>query len=226
MQPARWMRRLPWSIVALSAALMFVGWLGIARSEVFAGKSGRFLERQSLWSALCLTAMLLTSIPSYRILTRWSYAALAGSVVMLVAVYWFPSVNGAQRWIRFGPVGLHRAGSRGQRARHPRGGTREGLRALLPRRRDRRRRLRLGIVHRLGDRGKAQREGRAGASRRRSRHSDPCRFSEARCAGRSACAHSVYPSGSHVTIRPASPGSARNSQASPMPGTETRLSPQ
>src|SRR4029077_13412300 len=45
-------------------------------------------------------------IPSYRILMRWSYAALAGSIVMLLAVYWFPSVNGAQRWIRFGPVGL------------------------------------------------------------------------------------------------------------------------
>jgi rod shape determining protein RodA len=106
MQPARWIRRLPWSIVALSAGLMLVGWLGIARSEEFAGTSGRFFERQLLWSALCLAAMLLASIPSYRILARWSYAALAGSVVLLVAVYWFPSVNGAQRWIRFGPVGL------------------------------------------------------------------------------------------------------------------------
>ena len=26
--------------------------------------------------------------------------------MLLVAVYWFPPVNGAQRWIRFGPVGL------------------------------------------------------------------------------------------------------------------------
>jgi rod shape determining protein RodA len=106
MQTARWISRLPWSIVALSAALMLVGWLGIARSEEFAGRSGRFLERQLLWSALCLAAMLLATIPSYRILTWWSYPALAGSIVMLVAVYWFPSVNGAQRWVRFGPVGL------------------------------------------------------------------------------------------------------------------------
>ena len=88
MQPARWIRRLPWSIVALSAGLMLVGWLGIARSEEFAGTSGRFFERQLLWSALCLAAMLLASIPSYRILARWSYAALAGSYHEAVVSGW------------------------------------------------------------------------------------------------------------------------------------------
>ena len=58
------------------------------------------------WSLVCVTAMFLATLPSYRMLARWSYAAFAGSLLLLVVVYWFPPVNGAQRWIRFGPVGL------------------------------------------------------------------------------------------------------------------------
>jgi cell division protein FtsW (lipid II flippase) len=106
MQRATWMTRLPWSIVALCVALMLLGWLGIARSEALSVTAGRYVHRQLLWSLLCIVAMLLATIPSYRILARWSYAAFFGSLVLLVAVYGFPPVNGAQRWIRFGPVGL------------------------------------------------------------------------------------------------------------------------
>ncbi len=101
-----WLRRMPWSIVALSAAIMLFGLAGIARSEQLAGVSHRFLIRQMLWAALCVLAMFAVSLPSYRALSRWSYAALAGSIVMLGLVYAFPPINGAQRWIRFGPVGL------------------------------------------------------------------------------------------------------------------------
>jgi len=50
--------------------------------------------------------MLAATIPSYRTLARWSYVAFLGSLALLIAVYWFPPVNGAQRWIRFGPVGF------------------------------------------------------------------------------------------------------------------------
>src|SRR5262249_5261974 len=51
-------------------------------------------------------AMLAASLPSYRILIRWAYPALAASIVLLVVVFWFPTINGAHRWIRFGPAGL------------------------------------------------------------------------------------------------------------------------
>ena len=47
-----------------------------------------------------------SAFPAIKVLSRWSYAAFLASLVLLVAVYWFPPVNGAQRWIRFGPVGL------------------------------------------------------------------------------------------------------------------------
>jgi rod shape determining protein RodA len=103
---AEWMRRMPWSIVALAAILIALGAIGIARSEELWASSGRHFHRQLLWTPICIAAMLGASMPSYRILARWSYAAFAGSLVLLVIVYWFPAVNGAQRWIRFGPVGF------------------------------------------------------------------------------------------------------------------------
>jgi cell division protein FtsW (lipid II flippase) len=106
MQRTEWIRRLPWSIAALAVALIVLGWFGIARSQELWGGSGRHLQRQLLWTPICLLAMLAVSIPSYKVLARWSYAAFAGSLALLVLVYWFPAVNGAQRWIRFGSVGF------------------------------------------------------------------------------------------------------------------------
>jgi cell division protein FtsW (lipid II flippase) len=106
MQTAVWTRRLPWSLVVATVALVLLGCLGIARSEELAGTSGRFLTRQLIWLPVCTAAMLLVTVPNYRILSRYSYAAFALSLVLLVAVYWFPPVNGAQRWIRFGPLGM------------------------------------------------------------------------------------------------------------------------
>ncbi len=106
MQRSVWVRRLPWSIVAVVLGLVLLGWLGIARSEQLSGTPRRYLERQLIWSLVSVAAMFVAAVPSYRILTRYCYAALSVSLVLLVAVYWFPPVNGAQRWIRFGPVGL------------------------------------------------------------------------------------------------------------------------
>ena len=101
-----WTRRMPWEIVLVGAALVTLGILGIARSETLSGGSGRHLLRQLFWAVVCGGAMLAASVPNYRVLARWSYLAFVGSLLLLLAVFWFPPINGAQRWIRFGPVGL------------------------------------------------------------------------------------------------------------------------
>ncbi|HEX4144911.1 MAG TPA: FtsW/RodA/SpoVE family cell cycle protein [Pirellulales bacterium] len=106
MDAPQWCRRLPWSIVGLVVALMVIGWLGIARAEVLAGGDGRFLRRQIVWGIVALAAMFAATLPSYRLLARWSYVAFFASLVLLTAVYLFPPINGAQRWIRFGSIGL------------------------------------------------------------------------------------------------------------------------
>ena len=97
---------MPWSIVAVAACLVCLGWLGIARCEQLSEGSGRFLRQQMVYSGLAFTAMLAVSVPNYRILCRASYAVFLCSLALLVVVYFVPSPNYAHRWIRVGPISL------------------------------------------------------------------------------------------------------------------------
>lgn len=103
---AGWARRLPWSILVIAILLMGAGWVAIARWEDLADGSGRILRQQIVWSVLALVAMVGTTLPSYRILCRWSYALFASALVLLLVVFFFEPINGARRWIRFGPIGF------------------------------------------------------------------------------------------------------------------------
>lgn len=84
--------------------LMLAGLLGIDRSEDLAAGSGQFARQQLVWAGLALGAIILTALPDYRRLAPWSYAIFGLGLVLLMAVYWFPPVNGAQRWFRAGPA--------------------------------------------------------------------------------------------------------------------------
>ncbi len=101
-----WFRRLPWPIVAGAAPLVLMGWLGMARCQELFGDSDRYLRQQVLWSGLAAGVMLAAAGPSYRILCRWSYAIFGLALALLVLVFFFPTVNGAHRWIRVGPLGF------------------------------------------------------------------------------------------------------------------------
>ncbi len=92
------MGRIPW--------LLLLAWLGIARSEELAGGSGRFLVQQIAWSAFAAAGLVAVALCDFRRLLPWSYALLAAAMALLVAVYFFPTINGAHRWIRLGPVGF------------------------------------------------------------------------------------------------------------------------
>lgn len=50
--------------------------------------------------------MLCVSIPNYRVLCRFSYVLFLISLGLLVAVYFFPTINYSHRWIRIGPISL------------------------------------------------------------------------------------------------------------------------
>lgn len=106
MQSNLWRARFPWSLLALVMLLAALGWIGIARVDEIAATHGRYLTRQIVWSAVGLLAFVAMTLPSYRVLGRWSYLAFALALVLLIAVYFFPPINGARRWIRIGPIGL------------------------------------------------------------------------------------------------------------------------
>jgi len=106
MKPTAWGRRLPWSIVAAATILVGLGWLAIARVEELTDGSGRLLHQQMAFSTIALVVALLLTIPHYQLLCRFSYVLFMLAIVLLAAVYFFPPINKAHRWIRLGPVGL------------------------------------------------------------------------------------------------------------------------
>ena len=106
MKPAVWVVRLPWGLVAIALALMSLGLIGIARSEDLAEGPGGYTRQQLVWSLLALAAMFLTTLPSYRILCRWSYVVFALTLALLALVYFFPSVHGTHRWMRLAGLSL------------------------------------------------------------------------------------------------------------------------
>lgn len=101
----RWFERLRWEIVLLWGVLLAFGGLGIGRAEQLSGTSG-LLARQATWGALAAGLVAGTAAIDYRRLARWAYWGMAAALALLVAVYFFPPVNGARRWIRLGNVGF------------------------------------------------------------------------------------------------------------------------
>jgi cell division protein FtsW len=67
-----------------------------------------YVQKQAIFAALGLVGMLVAMQIDYRFYNRAVvvYGALAIALVALVAVFAFPPVNGAHRWIRHGAVGF------------------------------------------------------------------------------------------------------------------------
>lgn len=99
-------RQWPWSVILPALALTLVGISVLARADELAATGGRYVARQVTWLVLGLIVVWIVCLPNYRLLSRYSYLLLGGAVTMLVCVFWFPPVNGSQRWIRLGPIGF------------------------------------------------------------------------------------------------------------------------
>jgi cell division protein FtsW (lipid II flippase) len=84
---------------------MLMGVVVLVRADELAATGGRYVSRQFTWVVVSIVVASLVCWPNYRILSHYSYLLLAIAVGMLVMVFWFPPVNGSQRWIRIGPFG-------------------------------------------------------------------------------------------------------------------------
>lgn len=97
---------IPWTLLLPAILLVAFGLAGIGRCDELAQTGGRFFYRQIVWCGIALVALVATALPSHRTISRHAYGIFAVSIVLLLLVYLFPPINGAQRWIRLGPVGL------------------------------------------------------------------------------------------------------------------------
>lgn len=99
-------RRLPLRICLTAAAILALGIAALGRSEQITESAGRLLPQQIVW--IILGTALATAIVAlgYRRIGRLSALIYSGVIIALAAVYVFPAVNGAHRWIRFGGIGV------------------------------------------------------------------------------------------------------------------------
>ena len=104
-----------WSIPLAAMLLLAIGWAALGRAEQLTeGPSiasltsggGRLLRQQIVWSVLALLVMAAAAMIDYRRFARAAPLLFGVVLVALVAVYLFPAVNGAHRWIRLGGLGV------------------------------------------------------------------------------------------------------------------------
>lgn len=65
--------------------------------------SMHYLKRQVIWSILGIAAMMFMMSLDYHKLKKYTLLALIVTVPLLLVVFAFEGVNGAQRWIQLGP---------------------------------------------------------------------------------------------------------------------------
>lgn len=103
--------RTDWLMFGLAAGLALFGALMVySASAMMSMKESpdasqyTYFIKQSIFVLIGIVAMLVVSRFDYRLLdNRWVvYSILAFTSIALVAVFFFPAINGAQRWIRVG----------------------------------------------------------------------------------------------------------------------------
>ncbi|HVF29801.1 MAG TPA: putative lipid II flippase FtsW [Pyrinomonadaceae bacterium] len=102
--------RIDWFMFAIATGLAVFGTMMvysasamIAHEESGGASQFTYFYRQAAFTAVGLTAMFVASRIDYRrYQVPWFvYAALGVTVFFLIAVFAFPKINGASRWIRF-----------------------------------------------------------------------------------------------------------------------------
>lgn len=98
--------RLDWPTALAGAGLVWLGVLGIARSEELAGAEPRYARLQTCWACVGALVAFTALWPDYRRLARYTSWVFAGASAALVAVYFLPAVHGTHRWIRLAGISV------------------------------------------------------------------------------------------------------------------------
>ena len=63
-----------------------------------------FLKRQLVWAVLGMVVLFTTMSMDYHKIKKYTFGIMVISIPLLLVVFLFPGVNGAQRWIQIGPL--------------------------------------------------------------------------------------------------------------------------
>lgn len=95
------LKRVPWSVVTAASLLVALGLAGISRGDQLVG-SGLHFNRQLIWMALAVPALIMAAWVPYRSLRPASYLLFGVTTVLLLLVFLMPAHQGARRWIPLG----------------------------------------------------------------------------------------------------------------------------
>src|SRR5579871_4129896 len=95
------LRRVPWSMVLCTIALLALGLSGISRADGL-NDGPKLFSKQVTWVVLALPALLAALSIPYRFWKTAGYLVFAVSLPLLVFVLFMPKRNGARCWIQLG----------------------------------------------------------------------------------------------------------------------------
>lgn len=91
-------------ILLLTIGLVMLFSASYANAYYLKGNSFHYISRQLVFAVAGVVAMYVASFYDYHNLHNWAYLIVAGSVVLLIMVFFMPPVNDAHRWIFIGPI--------------------------------------------------------------------------------------------------------------------------
>lgn len=88
------------ALLVCGLVLMFSA--SYAYAYYYEGNSFHYITRQLIWAALGIAAMIFLSTWDYHVWHRFAWLVYGVTLIMLVVVYFMPTVNGQHRWIFIG----------------------------------------------------------------------------------------------------------------------------
>jgi rod shape determining protein RodA len=103
----RMLRDVDWLLVAVVIALTGIGCVAVAsatRSHANPLMPNHAALKQAVYGVAGLGVMAAAAVFDYRTLRKVRWLLYGLTMVLLVAVFAFPAVNGAKSWIQLGPL--------------------------------------------------------------------------------------------------------------------------
>ncbi len=96
--------RVPWALVVIMCAILAYGIVFVFSASYRVQENDFTADpyKQVVWMTLGAAVFVALLVPNYMKLGRFAYLIYAVCLVLILASYLFPPVNGARRWIPFG----------------------------------------------------------------------------------------------------------------------------